>query len=166
MRCFCSCFCAGFVVDKFGAFVTSIIALFCMALFYVGGGIFINGYYSALAWRVPLSVVSCIYAVAMGRILVEVYPRSKFGMMASGSNLLVSLVVALANIPLGLFSDFVRNATPETTLMVGKYNLMPLLNGYRFVNYYAGFCIFISMLLLTYFYLHYQRKRVGNAFDE
>lgn len=161
-----SCFCAGFVTDKLGAFATSIISLLLLALSYFSCGIFIHGYTSALILRIPQSVFGCIYAVAAGRILVEVYPRSKFGMMASGSNLLTSLVAALINIPFGLFSDFMRNSTPETTLMLGKYDLMPLLKGYRFTNYYAGFCILVSMLLLTYFYFHYQRKRVGNAFDE
>ena len=161
-----ACLGAGFVVDYLGAFVAAIIALTLMAVFNICGGIFIHDYISSIIWRIPLAVFSSIYAVAGGRMLVEVFPRSKFGMIASGQNILVSLFAGLVNYPLGLFSDFLRNATPETTLIFMGHDFMPMLRGYRFVNYWAGLCIAIAMVILLYFYVFYQKKRTTKACDE
>ena len=49
--------------------------------------------------------------------------------------------------------------------MLGKWNLMPYLHGYRFVNYWSALCIFTSMLILLYFYIFLQKKRTSKAFD-
>lgn len=161
-----ACLGAGFVVDYLGAFAAAFIALGMMAVFNVCGGLFIHDYTTALIWRIPLAVFSAVYAVTAGRILVEVYPRSKFGMIASGSNLMISLFVGLVNYPLGRFSDFLKSATQDTTLMFAGYDLMPMLRGYRFVNYWAGLCIAIAMVILLYFYVFYQKKRTTKACDE
>ena len=160
-----TCFGAGFVVDKFGAFKTTFAAQLAMSLLYIGSGIFVNNFASALCWRIPLAVASGISAVAGGRILVEVLPRSKFGMIASGRNLLVSLFVGIANYPVGLFSDFLKNAAPGTSIMLLGYDLMPLLKGYRFVNYWAGITIGGGFAVLLYFYLACHRKRTDKACD-
>ena len=160
-----ACFLSGFLVDIMGGFRTSLLALALTAMLYVLGGIFIKDYTSALVWRIPLAITFGLYAVANGRMLVEVYPRSKFGMIASGCNLLCALFVGLINFPIGKFSEFLKNATPETTLMLGKWNLMPYLHGYRFVNYWSALCIFTSMLILLYFYIFLQKKRTTKAFD-
>ena len=160
-----SCFVAGFIVDKIGAFQTVFIAQFMIAMFYILGGIFIKDYVSLLTWRLPLAVFSGLNAVAGGRILVEVFPRSKFGMIASGRNLLISLFVGLVNYPVGLFSDFLKNATPETRLMLFNFDFMPLLRGYRFVNFWAGICTLIGVAVMFYFYFAHHRKRTDKACD-
>ena len=160
-----SCFVAGFVVDKLGAFPSALIAQFAMGMCYIGIGIFVDSFTTMLIWRIPLAITSGISAVAGGRILVEVLPRSKFGMIASGRNLLVSLFVGLVNYPVGLFSDFLKNATPETKLMLFNIDFMPMLRGYRFINYWAGICYLGGMLTLLYFYVAYHRKRTDKACD-
>ena len=160
-----ACFCAGFIVDKLGAFKTTFIAQFAMTLLYIGSGIFVDDFSSAMLWRIPQSIFGGINAVAGGRILVEVLPRSKFGMIASGRNLLVSLFVGLANYPVGLFSDFLKNARPGTSIMLWGYDLMPLLKGYRFVNYWAGITIGGGFAILLYFYFACHRKRTDKACD-
>ena len=161
-----ACLGAGFVVDYLGAFSAALIALAMMAVFQICGGLFIHDYMTSLIWRIPLAVFSSIYAVSGGRMLVEVFPRSRFGMIASGRNILVSLFVGVVNYPLGLFSDFLKQATPETTLMFAGWDLMPMLRGYRFVNYWSGLCIAISMATLLYFYIFHQKKRTTKACDE
>ena len=96
---------------------------------------------------------------------MEVFPRSKFGMIASGRNLLVSLFVGLVNYPVGLFSDFLKSAKPDTTLMLGGIDLMPMLRGYRFINFWAGFFYLLGMVILLYFYFALHRKRTDKAYE-
>ncbi len=160
-----TCFLAGFFVDWAGGFRASLISLAMMVLFHTLGGMFITDYVSALIWRTPLAIFSGIYAVASGRMLVEVYPRSKFGMIASGCNLLSALLAGLINWPIGKFSEFLKNATPETTLMIGSCDIMPYMQGYRFINYWSAICTFVSMLILLYFYIFHQKKRTTKAFE-
>ena len=160
-----TCFCAGFLVDKLGGFCSSLGALALMMLFNILGGFFITDYTTALIWRIPLAIAGGVYAVASGRMLVEVYPRSKFGMIASGSTLLCSLFVGLINWPIGKFSEFLKTADSSTSVMLGNWDLMPYLRGYRFVNYWCAICIFISFLLLLYFYIFMQKKRIASGVD-
>ena len=160
-----SCFVAGFLVDKIGAFASTFIAQLVMGLCYIGIGLFVYDSTALLIWRIPLAIAGGINAVAGGRILVEVFPRSKFGMIASGRNLLVSLFVGLVNYPVGLFSDFLKNAKPDTTLMLGGIDLMPMLRGYRFINFWAGFFYLLGMVILLYFYFALHRKRTDKAYE-
>ncbi|MBE6380571.1 MAG: SLC45 family MFS transporter [Lentisphaerae bacterium] len=159
------CLAAGFVVDKLGAFQSALIAQFMMAVIYLASGILIKDFTSAVFWRGLLAVFSGLNAVAAGRVLVEVLPRSKFGMMASGRNLLTALFVGLINFPVGLFSDFLKNATPETTLICCGIDLMPMLKGYRFINFWAGICTLAGGLILFYFYMVHHRKRTEKAYE-
>ena len=160
-----SCFAAGFVVDKIGAFKSVFIAQGAMAVIYIAMGIFMRDYVTSMVFRMVSAVFSSVNAVAGGRILVEVFARSKFGMLASGRNLLISLVVGFVNYPVGLFSDFLKKASPDTTLMVCGFDIMPMLRGYRFINYWAGLCYLLAVLVLIYFYLFHHRKRTDKAYE-
>ena len=62
-------------------------------------------------------------------------------------------------------ANFAQNITIRCRSKLGKWNLMPYLHGYRFVNYWSALCIFTSMLILLYFYIFLQKKRTTKAFD-
>lgn len=162
---FVSCLAAGYLADKFGAIQTQIAALFLMALLYICGGLFIKDYTSALLWRSPYMFFNAIYSVAAGKVLVEVYPRSRFGQFSSARVMFCSLIVALINYPVGKFSDFLKAAKPGDSLICFGFDLMPYLRGYRFVNYWFALCYAVSMLCLLYFYWHYHRHRKDKAVD-
>ena len=155
----------GYLADKFGAIQVQIVSLLLMALLYICGGLFITDYTTALIWRSPYMFFNAIYAVAAGKVLVEVYPRSRFGQFSSARVMFCSLVVALINYPVGKFSDFLKSAKPGDSLLCCGFDLMPYLHGYRFVNYWFGLCYAVSMLCLLYFYLRYQRHRKDKAVD-
>lgn len=162
---FISCFCAGFVVDKFGGFTVAMISLFMMGVFDILGGMLIHDYTTALIWRIPLSVFSSIYAVTGGRILVEVFPRTRFGQFCAAQAMFISLISAIIAVPVGKLSDFMKNISPDTTLMIGSFDVMNLLRGYRFVNFWQAVCFLIAMTIMMHFYFSYQKKRTDKAED-
>ena len=162
---FAACLLSGYFVDKLGALRSQIVSLAMMALFYFLGGLFIHDYMSALIWRAPFTVFVGVYSVAGGRVLVEVFPRSRFGQFASAQAMFISLSVALVNYPVGKLSDYLKTVKPEDTLIIGGIDWLPYLRGYRFTNYWCAVCYAAAMLFMLYFYLHFQRKRKIKAVD-
>lgn len=162
---FVACLLAGWVVDKCGAFRAAIVSLFFMSVLSALGGIFIHDFTSALIWRLPFCLPSGIYSVACGKMLVEIFPRSRFGSFASAQAMFGSLIIAFVNYPVGMLSDMVKNAGAETVCMIGGFDLMTLMRNYRFVNYWSALCYILSMSLLIFFYVHYQKNRHDKAFE-
>ena len=136
-----------------------------MALLYFLGGIFIHDFTSAICWRLPFCLPSGIYAVAGGKMLVEIFPRSRFGQFASAQAMFISLVVALVNYPVGLLSDFVKSAGADTSCVIANLDIMPLMRSYRFVNYWCAASYLLGMVLLLFFYVVYQKNRRDKASD-
>jgi hypothetical protein len=71
----------------------------------------------------------------------------------------------LEELPATVVRRVMKNATPETRLMLFNIDFMPMLRGYRFINYWAGICYLGGMLILLYFYLALHRKRTDKACD-
>ena len=160
---FITCMVAGYLVDRIGGFYSAIAGVFFMGMTYLGGAVYIHDFASALIWRIPFCVASGLYAVACGKILVEIFPRSRFGQFASAQAMFISLVVALVNYPVGKLSDFMKNTAADATLMCGSIDLMPFLKNYRFINYWYAVCYLLAAGMLVYFYFHYQKKRKDSA---
>ena len=58
-----------------------------------------------------------------------------------------------------------KNISPDTTLMIGSFDVMNLLRGYRFVNFWQAVCFLIAMTIMMHFYFSYQKKRTDKAED-
>ncbi len=162
---FVTCLLAGYLVDRAGGFQCAITALGGIALFQLLGGLLIRDYASVLLWRGPLMAVTGIYAVACGRILVEVFPRSRFGQFASAQAMFISLCVATINYPVGKLSDLLKSVAADEVWTFGSIDVLSWVRNYRFIYFWSAGCALTAMLILAFFFWHFQRRRTERAAD-
>lgn len=153
------CLICGMAVDRVGGIVCALIGVGGMGLMNLLGGVFMMDYWSALSWKCLLAVFMALLSVASGKVLVEVFPKSKFGQFASAQAMISSLLVVILNYPIGIFADFIQNtqkAVAANKIMQPWF--MTVLGDYRFINYHSALFMFLAFVLLCVFWRIHRRR--------